>query len=111
LLLRLNKLDVLLGTLVINPWTLPIYVPVAVYLGTLLTGIHVKLTGVPDLAHLTDLSMWQGRAHLLKPWLLTWGAGASVFALVVGGLTYIVLRGLIEELRRRHEARQHRSTA
>lgn len=111
LLLRLNKVDVLLGTLVINPWTLPLYVPAAVYLGTLVTGIHVKLAAMPDLGRLAHISMWKGQAALLKPWLVTWGTGASLIALVVGTLTYFALRRLIEHHRLRHEARGLRREA
>ena len=41
LLFRLNKVDVLLGTLIINPWTLTLFFPAAVYLGKRITGVHM----------------------------------------------------------------------
>jgi len=100
-LLRLNKVDVLLGTLIINPWTLTIYFPAAVTLGTLVTGQAVRLLSPREL--LTP-SAWQSQAHALKPVLTAWFLGATPCALLVALATFFLLRRAIERHRRRHPA-------
>jgi uncharacterized protein (DUF2062 family) len=100
-LFRLNKVDVLLGTLIINPWTLTIYFPAAVTLGALVTGEAVRLLSPRELL---SGSAWQGQAHALKPVLKAWFVGATPFALLVALATFLLLRRAIERHRRRHPA-------
>jgi len=102
---RLNKLDVLVGTLVANPWTLTVYFPSAVMLGRWVTGVHVPRIELPEVGDLFVLAAWREQASWMKPLLLTWTVGASLVALVVGVVTYWGLRRIIELHRRRHAAR------
>jgi uncharacterized protein (DUF2062 family) len=100
--LKLNKPDVLLGTLVINPWTLTLYFPAACWLGSRLTGIPMPRLALPSprtlLHHLTSPS--------LEPWvrdvLLIWGVGATLCTLAVGPTTFWLLRRFITRHRARH---------
>jgi len=101
-LLRLNKVDVLLGTLVINPWTLTIYFPAAVTLGTLVTGTKLQAVKLISMRELLTPLAWQGQAHALKPVLTAWAVGATPCALVGGLATFFLLRRAIERYRRRH---------
>ncbi len=104
LVFRLNKIDVLLGTLLINPWTLPPYFAAAVTLGAWLTGTGVANLSIPDPDLLLSLAAWREHASWLKPLLLAWLTGAGLTAPVGGVLTYLAVRRTIET-RRRHAAR------
>ena len=103
-LFRLNKVDVLLGTLIINPWTLTIYFPAAVTLGTFVTGAKLQAMKLISVREVLMPSAWQGQAHALKPVLTAWVVGATPCALVGGLATFLLLRRAIERHRRRHAA-------
>lgn len=98
---RLNKIDVLLGTLLINPWTLPPYFAAAVSLGAWLTGGGVPDLSLPDPDLLLSASAWREHASWLKPLLLAWFAGAGLTSPVGGVLTYLAVRRAIDNRRRR----------
>ena len=102
---RLNKVDVLLGTLVVNPWTITFYFPAAVLVGRWITGVHVPPFTIPHPEEVLHAAMWRDRAPWLRSLLLTWGVGALVVALVAGGVTYFALSRLIAHHRRRHARR------
>jgi uncharacterized protein len=105
--LRLNKVDVLLGTLVINPWTLPLYFPVAVFVGKRLTGVHVPRFVLPHPEEVLHAAVWRQHAPWLRSVLLAWGVGATLFAVLAGAATFVVLRQAIvihRRRRRRHES-------
>ena len=106
LIFRLNKVDVFLGTLVINPWTLPVYFPVAVFVGKRITGVSVPRFVLPHPEEVLHAAVWREHAPWLRSVLLTWGAGATVLALVAGAVTFVVLRQMIRihRRRRRHGA-------
>ncbi len=99
---RLNKVDVLLGTLIINPWTITFYFPTAVFVGRRITGVRVPRFTIPHPEEVLHAAMWRDRAPWLRSVLLTWGMGATVFAVVGGGVTYFALSRLIAYHRRRH---------
>ena len=103
-LFRLNKVDVFLGTLVINPWTLPVYFPVAVFVGKRLTGVTVPRFVLPQPEEVLHAAVWRQHAPWLRSVLLAWGAGATVLALVAGAVTFVVVRQMI----RLHRRRRHR---
>lgn len=103
---RLNKVDVLLGTLIINPWTLTVYFPAAVMLGKRLTGLTVPAIVLPDLSALLDLDTWRQQEAWLKPLMMSWWAGASLIAAVAAVTTFYVVRRLIVRHRSRHGQRQ-----
>jgi len=98
---RLNKIDVLLGTLLINPWTLGPYFAAAVTLGAWLTGANVTDLSLPDRDVLLSVSAWREHASWLRPLLLAWFTGAGVTAPVGGVVTYLAVRRVIETRRRR----------
>ncbi|MFH1177436.1 MAG: DUF2062 domain-containing protein [Acidobacteriota bacterium] len=110
-LLRLNKLDMLLGTLIANPWTLPVYFPAATLLGRWITGVSVPRIEIPALGSLFDLEVWRQQSVWLKPLLVAWGVGASVAALAGGTLTFVILRAFIAHHRRARLARDPASAA
>ncbi len=98
---RLNKIDVLLGTLLINPWTLPPYFAATVTLGAWLTGAGVADLSLPEPDLLLSPSAWKEHASWLQPLLLAWFTGAGLTAPVGGVLTYLALRWAIETRRQR----------
>jgi uncharacterized protein (DUF2062 family) len=98
---RLNKLDVFLGTLIINPWTLPVYFPVAVFVGKRITGVHVPQFVLPRPEEVLHAAVWREHVPWLRSVLVTWGAGATVIALVAGAVTFVALRQMILLHRRR----------
>ena len=105
--LRLNKIDVLLGTLVINPWTLPLYFPTAVFVGKRLTGVNVPRLVLPRAEEVLHAAVWRQHAPWLRSVLLAWGVGATLFAVLAGAVTFVVLRQAIvihRRRRRRHES-------
>lgn len=104
LIFRLNKVDVFLGTLVINPWTLPVYFPVAVYVGKRITGVRVPRFVLPRPEEVLHAAVWREHVPWLRSVLLAWGAGAMVLALIAGGVTFVVLRQMIRFHRHRRGA-------
>jgi len=98
LLFRLNKVDVLLGTLVSNPWTLSVYFPVATALGSLLTGTPLAVPALPPPAELADPALWRQQAHVLRPLLVSWLVGGGVLATLGAGLTFVAVRRLARRL-------------
>jgi len=90
---RLNKVDVLLGTLLVNPWTLPPYWLVASRLGRWLTGWQVAMPReIPKPADLLAARFWQQQEAWLAPTLGNWFVGAGILAACGGVLSYITLR-------------------
>lgn len=106
--LKLNKVDVLLGTLVINPWTLTVYFPAAVFVGRRLTGVHVPRLVLPQPEEVLHAAVWRQHAPWLRSLLLAWGVGATVFAVLAGTVTFVVLRQVIAVHRRRRQRRETR---
>lgn len=103
---RLNKLDVVLGTLIINPWTLPLYFPVAIFVGKRVTGVHVPHFVRFHPEAVLDVAVWRDNAPWLRSMLLAWGLGAAIFSLLVGVATYFLLRRVIRVHRAHHLRRQ-----
>jgi uncharacterized protein (DUF2062 family) len=98
---RLNKVDVFLGTLAINPWTLPVYFPAAVFVGKRITGVHVPPFVLPHPEQVLHAAVWREHVPWLRSVLLAWGAGATLLALIAGAVTFVVLRQMIRFHRRR----------
>ena len=99
LVFRLKKVDVVLASMVINPWTFPLYFPFAVLIGHGLTGIKLEYPSVPDPARAFHVAMWRGQMIWLRPMLLSWLVGATLCAVVVGLALFFLLRKLIEHHR------------
>jgi len=103
---RLNKVDVVLGTLIINPWTLTVYFPAAVFVGKRITGVHVPHFVRFHPESVLDVAVWRDNAPWLRSMLLSWGVGAAIFSLVGGVVTYFLLRRIIR-VHREHHLRHH----
>jgi uncharacterized protein len=103
---RLNKVDVVLGTLIINPWTLPLYFPVAIFVGKRVTGVRVPHFVRFHPEAVLDMNVWRDNAPWLRSMLLAWGLGAAIFSLLVGVVTYFLLRRVIRVHRAHHLRRQ-----
>ena len=106
LLFRLNKVDVLLGTLIINPWTLTVYFPAAVYLGKRITGVHIPRFVRHNPSEILRAAMWHDNAPWLRSVLLAWSVGAAVLALLGGLGMYLLLTRAIR-IHRAHHLRRH----
>jgi uncharacterized protein (DUF2062 family) len=106
LLFRLNKVDVLLGTLVINPWTLTVYFPAALLLGKRITGVRIPRFVRHNPSEILRAAMWHDNAPWLRSVLLAWSVGATVIALLVGLGMYFLLKRLIQ-VHREHYLRRH----
>lgn len=92
---RLNKVDVLLGTLVVNPWTLAPYSLLAVAVGKLVTGKPIAFNAhLPHPAELLDKAFWRAQEATLVPLLWNWTVGASLCSLVGGTAVYFTVRWL-----------------
>jgi uncharacterized protein len=100
--LRLNKPDIVAGTLVINPWTLPVYFPAAVWVGKHLIGVRIPPTDLSSPAELLSMAWDQADRDWVKAVLKAWGVGSAILAVVIGLVTFALLRRLIEAHRRRH---------
>lgn len=106
IVLRLNKIDVVLGTLIINPWTLTVYFPAAVFVGKRITGVHVPQFVRFHPESVLDVAVWRDNAPWLRSMLMAWGVGAAIFSLVGGVVTYFLLRRIIR-VHREHHLRRH----
>ena len=100
---RLNRVAILAGTWVNNPWTIaPLYLA-----GTLL---GCALLGVPSDGlesinwHLHGRAFYAALLEGLRPYLVPFLVGNSVLGLLSGALAYLILRSVLE--RRRQPAPQ-----
>lgn len=100
-LLRLNKVDVLLGTMISNPWVLTAYFPLSVAVGGWLLGVRVPHIVLPARHKLFSLTAWTEQRAWLQPLFVTWTVGATIFAVVGGVTTYFVVRAAVVRHRRR----------
>lgn len=97
-LLRLNRIDVVLGTLVINPWTMVVYVPSAVVVGSWITGSQLTF-GDASGALLTQ-PLWRLSSGYARNVVVSWLAGATLCSLAAGGVTYLAVSHLVGWRRR-----------
>ncbi|MGC8916450.1 MAG: DUF2062 domain-containing protein [Thermoanaerobaculum sp.] len=98
---RLNKVDVLLGTLVVNPWTLAPYSVLAVSVGQAVTGRKVHLvTPIPHLPELFDPSFWHAQEPAVAALLVNWAVGAGVLSILGGVAVYGAVRFALSRRRR-----------
>jgi uncharacterized protein (DUF2062 family) len=102
IILGLNKIDVLLGTLIVNPWTVAFYFPAAVFVGRWVTGVHIPPLVRFNPEALLHIATWRDNAPWVRSILLAWGVGALIFSLVFGVATYVLLRRIIRVHRGRH---------
>ncbi len=99
--LKLNKVDVLLGTLVVNPLTIGPISAVALPLGRfVLRAERVAVAHLPWKEFFSP-SFWSAAGPRMRAVGLQWGVGMLLLALVAGALTYVFLVKVI----RSHRAR------
>jgi uncharacterized protein len=101
IVLKLNKLDVVLGTLVVNPLTIGPVSAVALPLGRLVVRArHEAVTHLPW-AELLRPKAWLQASPAMRTIGLQWGVGMFTLSIVCGALTYIVLVRVIRRRRAR----------
>ncbi len=99
--LKLNKIDVLLGTLVVNPITIGPISAVALPLGRLfLRAERVAVSHLPWREFFSP-SFWSAAGPRMRAVGLQWGVGMLLLSIIAGALTYVVLLKVI----RIHRAR------
>jgi hypothetical protein len=106
---RLNKIDVLLGTMISNPWVLTAYFPVSVALGQWILGIRVPHIEIPEIRQLLSPTAWGEQRAWLEPLLFAWSMGAAVLALIGGVTTYFLVRAAVVRHRLRLAAHARHS--
>jgi uncharacterized protein (DUF2062 family) len=99
--LRLNKLDVLLGTLVVNPLTLPAVGAVAIPIGRFLLRARREAIAHLPWREMFQRSFWATAGPAMKAIGVQMAVGMFALSLLAGALTYVVLLRLI----RRHRAK------
>ncbi len=103
-ILKLNKVDVLLGTLVVNPLTIGPASAVAIPVGRIL--LHAERQAFTHLPwrEFLSLSFWSQAAPRMRMIGLQWAAGMLILGLVTGSLTYVVLVNVLRARRAREAA-------
>lgn len=99
--LKLNKVDVLLGTLVVNPLTLPAVGAVAIPIGRFLLRARREAIAHLPWHEMFRRSFWTAAGPTMKAIGFQMAVGMFALSVVAGALTYVVLLRLI----RRHRAR------
>ncbi len=100
-LLRLNQIDVLLGTLVVNPLTLPPASWAAMHLGRIvLQARHEAVTHLPwhEFFH---REFWAQAGPRMRAIGLQWAVGMFVLSFLAGALTYVLLVRILRARRER----------
>jgi uncharacterized protein (DUF2062 family) len=101
LLLKLNKIDVLLGTLVVNPLTLGPVSAVAIPLGRFL--LHARRHALRALPwhEFFKPTFWSQAGPTMRAIGVQWAVGMFVLSFLVGALTYGILVRAIRGYRAR----------
>jgi len=100
LILKLNKVDVLLGTLVVNPLTVPAVAAAAIPIGRLLMRArHEAIVHLPW-REMFRRSFWTAAGPTMKAVGFQMAVGMLFLSVLAGALTYVVLVNFI----RRHRA-------
>lgn len=105
-LLRLNRLAVLLGTLVLNPWTiLPIY-GAGTWIGLRILGQADPPGGLPLAVEATRPAAVVHSLAALGPYLAPFVAGNLLLGAAGAALAYPISRSLVLRFRRARQARR-----
>lgn len=99
LILKLNKVDVLLGTLVVNPLTLPAVAAAAIPIGRLLLKARHEAIAHLPWREMFRRSFWTNAGPAMKAIGLQMAIGMFFLAVIVGALTYVILVNLIRHHR------------
>jgi len=98
-ILKLNKVDVLLGTLVVNPLTLPPVAAVAIPIGRLLLRARREAVAHLPWRDLFRRSFWTAAGPTMKAIGVQMAVGLLFLSVIFGALTYVVLVNLIRHHR------------
>ncbi len=103
-LLRLNKVDILLGTLVVNPLTLGPVSAIALPLGRIV--LRARQEAIHDLpwGQFYRTSFWTGARPAMKMIGIQWGTGMFSLSILAGALTYVALLAWLKRRRARAAA-------
>lgn len=110
-LLRLNKIDTVLGQFAGNPWTLPPVFAAGYRVGRLLLGYDK--TEVPNLPwdRILHSDFWQAfRGPTLAPRLYSFLSGSLILAGAIAVATYFATRKVLRLYHRRHPRVAMRAT-
>jgi uncharacterized protein len=99
--LKLNKVDILLGTLVVNPLTLPAVGAVAIPIGRFFLQARREAIAHLPWREMFRRSFWTAAGPTMKAIGVQMAVGMFALSLVAGTVTYVLLLRLI----RRHRAR------
>ncbi len=99
--LRLNKVDILLGTLVVNPLTLPAVGAVAIPIGRFFLQARREAIAHLPWREMFRRSFWTAAGPTMRAIGVPMAVGMFALSVVAGALTYVVLLALI----RRHRAK------
>ncbi|HTS03671.1 MAG TPA: DUF2062 domain-containing protein [Thermoanaerobaculia bacterium] len=103
--LRLNKVDVLLGTLAVNPLTLPAVGAVAIPIGRFFLRARREAVAHLPWHDMFRRSFWTAAGPTMKAIGVQMAVGMFALSLLAGALTYVVLLRLIRHHRAKTAAR------
>lgn len=101
ILLKLNKLDVFLGTLVVNPLTLGPVSAVALPLGRLVVRARQEAVTIMPWGDLLRPASWAQAAPAMRTIGLQWAIGMFTLSIFFGALTYLALVRILRSRRDR----------
>ncbi len=104
-ILKLNKVDILLGTLVVNPVTLPAVGAVAIPIGRFFLRARREAIAHLPWHEMFHRSFWTAAGPTMKAIGVQMAVGMFFLSLVAGTLTYVVLLQLIKRHRAKIAAR------
>ena len=103
LLLRLNKLDTVLGSFAGNPWTLPPIYAMGYRLGRAVLGYPPAFVPPLQWERILHHDFWLAfRGPAFRPRLASFLVGTTLLALAAGAFTYLLARGFLKLYHRRH---------
>ena len=103
LLLRLNKLDTVLGSFAGNPWTLPPIYAMGYRVGRAVLGYPPAFVPPLQWERILHHDFWLAfRGPAFRPRLASFLVGTTILAVAVGAFTYLLGRGFLKLYHRRH---------
>ncbi len=98
-LFRLNRVAILSGSFVNNPWTLAPLFMAGTLVGCVLLGVSSSPLGGVDWG-LHGVAFYAALVETLRPLLLPFLVGNLVLGVVGGAVSYFLLRAILERRRR-----------
>lgn len=99
--LKLNKVDVLLGTLVVNPLTIGPIAAVALPVGRMVFRAEREALSHLPWKEFLSVTFWSHAAPRMRAIGLQWATGMLILSLIAGSLTYVVLVNVLRARRAR----------